>query len=186
MKRVLRILVNAATAISLLAFLLVLFLWVAGYWYCHQVYLGNDRGTSGLGFDARSTPGALECVLITFESEPGRTAAGVNASFEADAWPTSPNLIRHREWVRAGFGVHRWEQLPKSTIPGPKYANYYFGFALPFWLLAILFAIAPVLRWNPRRIRRRRRLAGLCPTCGYNLTGNTSGVCPECGTAIKT
>jgi len=22
----------------------------------------------------------------------------------------------------------------------------------------------------------------LCPTCGYNLTGNTSGVCPECGT----
>jgi hypothetical protein len=22
---------------------------------------------------------------------------------------------------------------------------------------------------------------GLCPTCGYDLTGNTSGVCPECG-----
>ena len=21
-----------------------------------------------------------------------------------------------------------------------------------------------------------------CPACGYNLTGNTSGVCPECGT----
>ena len=27
----------------------------------------------------------------------------------------------------------------------------------------------------------REELPGLCSTCGYNLTGNTSGVCPECG-----
>lgn len=26
--------------------------------------------------------------------------------------------------------------------------------------------------------------ANLCKKCGYNLTGNTSGVCPECGTTI--
>lgn len=26
---------------------------------------------------------------------------------------------------------------------------------------------------------------GHCQTCGYNLTGNTSGTCPECGTIIK-
>ncbi|UCE61528.1 MAG: hypothetical protein JSU63_07215 [Phycisphaerales bacterium] len=25
----------------------------------------------------------------------------------------------------------------------------------------------------------------LCSTCGYNLTGNISGVCPECGTEIE-
>ena len=25
---------------------------------------------------------------------------------------------------------------------------------------------------------------GLCSSCGYDLTGNTSGVCPECGVAI--
>lgn len=24
-----------------------------------------------------------------------------------------------------------------------------------------------------------------CPTCGYNLTGNTSGVCPECGKSVR-
>jgi rubrerythrin len=23
-----------------------------------------------------------------------------------------------------------------------------------------------------------------CTVCGYNLTGNVSGVCPECGNAI--
>ena len=24
----------------------------------------------------------------------------------------------------------------------------------------------------------------VCPECGYNLTGNTSGVCPECGMPV--
>ncbi len=33
-----------------------------------------------------------------------------------------------------------------------------------------------------RRLRRRRH--NLCVTCGYNLTGNVSGVCPECGEPI--
>jgi hypothetical protein len=26
--------------------------------------------------------------------------------------------------------------------------------------------------------------AGHCRRCGYNLTGNVSGVCPECGTPV--
>ena len=26
---------------------------------------------------------------------------------------------------------------------------------------------------------------GRCPTCGYNLTGNTTGRCPECGTSFE-
>lgn len=30
-----------------------------------------------------------------------------------------------------------------------------------------------------------RRVAGACGNCGYNLTGNVSGVCPECGAAIS-
>ena len=25
----------------------------------------------------------------------------------------------------------------------------------------------------------------LCKECGYNLTGNTSGICPECGEGDK-
>lgn len=30
----------------------------------------------------------------------------------------------------------------------------------------------------------RRMSVHICRVCGYNLTGNVSGVCPECGTAI--
>jgi hypothetical protein len=32
--------------------------------------------------------------------------------------------------------------------------------------------------------QRRKRPHGTCRTCGYNLTGNVSGVCPECGKAV--
>ena len=31
---------------------------------------------------------------------------------------------------------------------------------------------------------RRKIVAGFCRRCGYNLTGNVSGICPECGTPI--
>ena len=34
-------------------------------------------------------------------------------------------------------------------------------------------------------IRNRRRFPpGHCAECGYNLTGNVSGMCPECGTEV--
>jgi len=38
--------------------------------------------------------------------------------------------------------------------------------------------------WTFLQSRKRKRNAGSCRVCSYNLTGNTSGVCPECGTAI--
>ena len=35
-----------------------------------------------------------------------------------------------------------------------------------------------------RRLRRRRVKGGLCAVCGYDLTGNVTGVCSECGTPV--
>ncbi len=55
----------------------------------------------------------------------------------------------------------------------------------PIPALAICLVIPPslgIVRGPVRRWRRRKR--NLCVHCGYNLTGNTSGVCPECGTAV--
>ena len=51
---------------------------------------------------------------------------------------------------------------------------------VPHWSMLLTTAIVPGV-WLVTR-RRARRRAGCCLTCGYNLTGNTSGVCPECGT----
>jgi hypothetical protein len=38
----------------------------------------------------------------------------------------------------------------------------------------------------PRRLRRRPCQLGHCRRCGYDLTGNVSGVCPECGSPVAT
>jgi predicted Zn-ribbon and HTH transcriptional regulator len=35
-----------------------------------------------------------------------------------------------------------------------------------------------------RRERAAQSEPGQCRNCGYNLTGNVSGICPECGTAV--
>ena len=37
-----------------------------------------------------------------------------------------------------------------------------------------------------RRIIDRKLSPNACPSCDYDLTGNTTGVCPECGHASET
>lgn len=51
----------------------------------------------------------------------------------------------------------------------------------------LVFSCAAVIRNRLKAIAETRAhmRAHLCRTCGYNLTGNVSGVCPECGTAIE-
>jgi hypothetical protein len=49
---------------------------------------------------------------------------------------------------------------------------------LPLWLPIVLVGLPTAwLSWRDRR----RIPPGHCRKCGYNLTGNVSGVCPECG-----
>ncbi len=51
---------------------------------------------------------------------------------------------------------------------------------LPLWIPAFIVGIPSFLLW-----RRNPKLPeGHCE-CGYNLTGNVSGVCPECGTKLQ-
>ena len=69
--------------------------------------------------------------------------------------------------------------------------------SLPYYTTAMLlavffFVLMLAYFWYFRDVIRRslrRQLAEivvqLCITCGYDLTGNESGVCPECGTKIE-
>jgi hypothetical protein len=50
----------------------------------------------------------------------------------------------------------------------------------PCWLLVLVAGAWPAARALPRIRRRRRRRLGLCPACGYNLRA-TPDRCPECG-----
>jgi hypothetical protein len=58
---------------------------------------------------------------------------------------------------------------------------------VPNFVLSILLFL-PVSFTIVRFCRNKflRRPAHACSTCGYDLTGNTSGVCPECGQTCST
>ena len=47
--------------------------------------------------------------------------------------------------------------------------------------LALLTAATWYRYIRPAERRLERAAKGLCLRCGYDLTGNISGVCPECG-----
>ena len=54
----------------------------------------------------------------------------------------------------------------------------------PLWALALLLEVtAHVTRDLRAKPRDRRRVGGLCPARGYDLTGNVRACAPECGTA---
>jgi predicted RNA-binding Zn-ribbon protein involved in translation (DUF1610 family) len=52
-------------------------------------------------------------------------------------------------------------------------------FAIPLWIFLL-----PPLALAVFLSRRRRFPEHHCQSCGYDLTGNISGVCPECGTDV--
>ena len=55
---------------------------------------------------------------------------------------------------------------------------------LPVWGIAVLLMIPPIRDSIRERRRAGRKGRNECLECGYNLTGNVSGLCPECGTAL--
>ena len=61
-------------------------------------------------------------------------------------------------------------------------------FLFVFW--AAVLTVLPPLAGGAILFLRGGRAAGRaggsprCPSCGYDLTANTSGTCPECGTPV--
>ena len=105
-------------------------------------------------------------------------------------WESQPSGV---EILRQGRQMLNFSYWKISSWTGPQFSipaspKCFDGYIVssPIWFLFALFASYPTIafiRGPLRRWRRRRR--GLCQNCGYDLTGNESGVCPECGTEIE-
>lgn len=171
-------------------FLLGLAAWLDSYCWCRR-YTWGDRHRGNYTF-VTSSLGSL------FLEK--RQNCDINHHF-------SRHHLRHyayrpfqptasREFL--GFGcyagtVYSWYMnlYPVTTLPAftdPRWQKEpYRMVRVPYWP-AIVLAGGLSLPWLPRRIRAwrtgRRFRHGLCMTCGYDLTGNTSGVCPECGKRV--
>lgn len=72
--------------------------------------------------------------------------------------------------VAAGAASHYGRFRPWSEVSA-------FCTPLAIFIAGLLLIIVPSLVLVAPRVSR----SGLCKSCGYDLTGNTSGTCPECG-----
>ncbi len=64
-------------------------------------------------------------------------------------------------------------------------SSFLYPFGLPAIKWSLLFAALAPDHIAMERAARARKLLPNCEKCGYDLTGNVSGVCPECGTALS-
>ena len=89
--------------------------------------------------------------------------------------PASPGVFH-------SFGGCWFRRDHMYREPTKVYSSTLYAVGCPSWLPVVVFAIYPTIAFIRGPLRRhRRRRKGLCKKCGYDLTGNESGVCPECG-----
>lgn len=73
-----------------------------------------------------------------------------------------------------------WGTSPPDFLNRALFYYSQFGFAGPY-----LGGVIGYVVFKRRELRILKWLAaGRCCGCGYNLTGNVSGICPECGTPV--
>jgi hypothetical protein len=95
--------------------------------------------------------------------------------------PLGPAERRQERFFTGGPGMHHFGGIGYASGDAASTAgNPYYWVAAPHWLIGLAAAALPTLQL----IARPRRRLGLCPVCGYDLTGNVSGTCPECGTPV--
>jgi hypothetical protein len=85
--------------------------------------------------------------------------------------------------VAAQHPIRYWPILWVQDFPnraGAVFTSYHMSLVAPF----TLFTMASWgFGFSLSRLRRERPKHA-CQICGYDLTGNFSGICPECGTTI--
>jgi hypothetical protein len=91
--------------------------------------------------------------------------------------------VDYTPYYGKGFGMIKKNNAPPRWWPSVDQGTYVGGtrtwwqVRIPFWCVFLPVGIPTAFLWY----RDRRPPKGHCRNCGYDLTGNVSGVCPECG-----
>jgi hypothetical protein len=199
--RMTRRLLNLLTWLSLLLFLGVAVLAVRSYWAHDVVSFRWNPAAAGPTSGGRvvrcsSFPGEIRLnVVKVIDGDAGfwRSEFGLPRvwSYPAGDKPFVEvgRFPRRRRGSEPAFRWSRLEEAPCDLGGGIAARIVMWNLVVPHWSAMLAAAALPLARAPAAcaALRRRRRTAGgRCPRCGYDLTGNISGVCPECGTAPHT
>ena len=192
MRRLLRILLNAATAVSLVLCVATAAMWVRSRGGRDEVSFITQRSSPNGGWGWREWAAVSEHgeLLLRTGHRDYRNPENIRyykwtllkqwPQWSHDRRTDHPYIVYGpvSYWNRIGFYAHRgWEYQTRWTPAGS-----FRSVAVPDWVLLLIFALPPLLR-SRRLLSIRRYGPGLCRACGYDLRA-TPERCPECGTAI--
>ena len=80
------------------------------------------------------------------------------------------------------YRLRDYKPSPFSDVRFRETSPYSWFIGLLIYMALLTVPIAWFVVWR----RSRSKPAIACPSCDYNLTGNTTGLCPECGHVIAT
>jgi hypothetical protein len=130
--------------------------------------------------DQPPVPGSGVPIFLPSSGAWSKTTTAHWVSFQRGAYVT-PLMRGGQAWMMAYF-TDRVVSMPRSA-PLPFWSvsvPHAFAALVLGWPLLWLAAAALLAFWR-YLIRQRRLQRACCLSCGYKLTGNTSGRCPECG-----
>lgn len=143
--------------------------------YEHLLWFGSTQGKIAVMTVRRTGPGRFENNVETnpalvhwYWSQYNTNLPAVKTSF--------------KNWKQL-FGFGYGSSDSKSTASFSSMERSAHCLVMPWAVVALIFAILPAL-WGYMETRERkywrRKIAGHCVSCGYDLRG-AGGVCPECG-----
>jgi hypothetical protein len=172
MRRRTQTLLMIVSALCALLFALSLLLWIRSYWVSDSLHVVYRTGPYGLTMpllQLAASRGGL--FLLDLRGLDGDIAYDSVEYASRPASAGSESFLLRFDWGNACI----------NPASGP-----FFHASAPLWSFALVFmivgGIGPLVVYR----QRRRRRTGLCPQCGYDLTGNVSGRCPECGAPAPT
>ncbi len=189
---------NILAGLSLAILLAMIILWVRSAAHndelsCSRWQITGTRGRQRtlillsrdgqISIDGRRGQGVLNAGQHWFPTQPTGWSVQPASSPIAQGKLVAASRLPLRGFSYQSTGPH------KLTSARGTWTQWNLVLAVPHWFIILLAAILPAWRfggWTWRR-RRRRRCAGLCPACGYDLraTPNANGPllaqCPECG-----
>lgn len=137
-------------------------IWIFGY---HGENGNIEVANGGLFLVVLGADGSVEFLGNTMSQPYPYTQQADGFCFGRGHWNWSQDWLPDYRHYSAHFiyQTERWE------------------FYVPLWIPLLLLGIPTAVFWW----RDQRYLVGHCQDCGYDLTGNVTGICSECGEAIE-